>query len=310
MSRGSDAELKTPLDPPLFLARDVGLIVVQAALLPIAALVPERRWRALGHRAAAPFGRFPTPAMARRRTGIQTLIAERADPEAAAGIDHLALARRFEQALQYLRCWLPGGWQPALTLRGAEHLDRALEAGRGAVLWVAPQIDAALGVKKALCDAGHALHHLSSSYHGHSRSRFGRRFLNPVQIGAERRFLAERILQDSGGEVQTMRIATRCLRQNQLVSISCVPLGERLVRRRMLAGEMDFSPGVASLALLARAPSSPSSRPRPSPERSRSPWRRRSKHRRVCAGATPWAPWSPPTRRASKARRDATRRPR
>ena len=38
----------------------------------------------------------------------------------------------------------PCGWQPRLRLQGQEHLQRALVAGHGAVLWVAPFIFAPL----------------------------------------------------------------------------------------------------------------------------------------------------------------------
>lgn len=233
--------------------RDVALVAIHLALLPLAAFVPEHRWHAWARRATAPFGRLETPAIRQRREGMQRLLAGYPELEVA-DIDRAALAHRLEEILCYLKAGLPGGWNPQLRLTGGHHLDRALEAGRGAVLWVAPQVAAALCVKKALFEAGYAVHHMSSPNHGISRTRFGARFLNPIQLRAESRLLAERILKEPGIELRATRAAAQRLAENRLVSISCIPIGQRLIQRKMLSGRMYFAPGAASLSLAAGAP--------------------------------------------------------
>jgi hypothetical protein len=59
-------------------------------------------------------------------------------------------AGRSEHHVQILRELCPARWTPRLALDGADHVDRALAQGRGAVLWVAHFCFNALASKMAL----------------------------------------------------------------------------------------------------------------------------------------------------------------
>jgi hypothetical protein len=164
------------------------------------------------------------------------------------------LADAVEQHLQVLREYHPAGWSPRLRVVGREHLDGALAAGRGAVLWVAPFTFNSLVVKKAIKEAGFDLFFLSTPGHGYSLTRFGRRWLNPVRVRCEDRYLAERVLMQDGAELQALRRLERLLRDNRLVAIACRATGRRQVRVTIERGRLPLATGAPSLALSAGAP--------------------------------------------------------
>lgn len=227
-------------------------------LTPVAWLVPARSWPTLTRVAAAAY-RVIFRGRARRRVDrIEAARAEaaRADKRGHSedGIDRELMAGAIEQHLQVLREYHPAGWSPRLRVVGREHLDDALAAGRGAVLWVAPFTFNSLVVKKALKEARLELFHLSTSGHGYSLTRFGRRWLNPVRTRCEDRYLAERVIMQDGAELAALRRLERLLRQNRLVAIACSAAGRRQVRVTIGRGRLPIATGAASLALSAGAP--------------------------------------------------------
>jgi lauroyl/myristoyl acyltransferase len=142
-------------------------------------------------------------------------------------------------------------WRPRVTLRGREHLDAALAAGSGAVLWIAPFVYAPLISKMALHDAGYDVAHLGGPRHGFSASRFGARFLNPLWIGVESRFLSERIdMRDASALVQLMRRT----RANQIVSITMGAHGRKRYTVPLAASRATFANGAPALAQRTGAP--------------------------------------------------------
>ena len=111
-----------------------------------------------------------------------------------AAIIHTYCASSFENKLQTLRLHRPGSWHPPLSVEGAHHIDAGLSRGRGVVLWVSDFAFRGLILKMALHGAGYDVSHLYGPRHGWSSTRFGVRILNPLQIGAEKRFLKERVV--------------------------------------------------------------------------------------------------------------------
>jgi len=65
-----------------------------------------------------------------------------------------------------LREYRPGRSRPRIELLGAAHLQRSLDHGNGAILWIARFAFAPLFSKMALHDAGFAVSHLSRPTHG------------------------------------------------------------------------------------------------------------------------------------------------
>jgi lauroyl/myristoyl acyltransferase len=156
---------------------------------------------------------------------------------------------------QYLRCHRPRGWRPDVRLEGREHLDRALAAGHGAIVWVVPFVFALLVTKMALHAAGYGLVHLSRAEHGGSPTRFGVRVLNPVRVRAENRYLAERVVIGEGCPLgEAMRTLARRLAANRVVSITVGAQGAKTRAAPFLGGELRVATGAPSLALRTGAP--------------------------------------------------------
>jgi len=164
-----------------------------------------------------------------------------------------ALAGLYEQQLQYLREYRPGGWRPRIRLLGREHIEKALEDGCGGILWVGPFLHSNLVVKKGLQQAGFTISHLSVYNHGLSDTRFGLRFINPIKIKVENRYLEERIIIPPGRELGYIRKLERRLRENELVSITCRTVGHKRIEQPILNGKIQLATGAPSFALATRA---------------------------------------------------------
>ena len=238
---------------PLLMPRDLGIAAELLALLPLSWALPERFWPpvaiALG-RAAARL------APGRTRTRVHTLesvMGTRSDLPDARRI-HLGLvAGGIEQFLQHLRELRPGGWSRRIRLVGRDHVERALTAGSGAVLWVAPFLFGDLLPKKAFHDAGLSVTHLGIDTHGPSYSRLGTRLLNPLQVVGENRYLAERLAMSEGTELKYSRRMVHRLRANGLVSMGCAPVGRKIVPIPLFGGRLPIATGAPSLSLATGA---------------------------------------------------------
>jgi lauroyl/myristoyl acyltransferase len=111
-------------------------------------------------------------------------------------------------------------WRPKIELYGRAAIATALAEGHGAILWLDSFVHANLVAKWVLHHAGIEMHFLSSKYHGVSVSSFGRRFLNPVYVETELRYLRERIVLAEKNQVGTTRRMWTVLRQNGVVGVT------------------------------------------------------------------------------------------
>jgi lauroyl/myristoyl acyltransferase len=160
----------------------------------------------------------------------------------------------YELRMQNLRSWRPGGWQPDISLRGVEHLSRALDRGKGAVLWVAHLAFNSGITKMALHRRGYRVSHLSRPEHGFSKTRFGIACLNPVRCIPEDRHIAERIVYDRNAPSTAMRRMVRALHAGEIVSITAGAWeGSGLVDGPLLGGTLSLAIGAPRLALLTGA---------------------------------------------------------
>lgn len=153
----------------------------------------------------------------------------------------------FERLL-VLRCWRPGGWRPDGRLEGREHLDQALAAGRGALLWAGPFVFTPLSAKIVLRQEGFLVTHLSRFTHGFSGTRLGRRVLNPLRTRIEENVLAERVVLPPGDSVGALRLLRRRLAKNRIVSIRALPIGRRRIEVPFLDGCFQVANGAPALA--------------------------------------------------------------
>jgi lauroyl/myristoyl acyltransferase len=111
-------------------------------------------------------------------------------------------------------------WQPKIKLNGSDAIAAALGEGRGVILWFDSFVHTNLVAKRALHDAGFDMHFLSSRYHGGSASSFGRRFLNPIYVETETRYLGERIVLAEANQVAITRRLLTVLQRNGVVGLT------------------------------------------------------------------------------------------
>ncbi|MEO8486863.1 MAG: hypothetical protein ABI585_11060 [Betaproteobacteria bacterium] len=238
-----------------WLAREDLAVAAELPLLALAALVlPERSWRnaCRGLEAFKARLRFfdPEPVA---RTGARVLGAERDRFDARSFALDVA-AGRSEHHMQILRSVGPRPWTPRLELVGARHIDDALAAGHGAVLWVAHFCFNALATKQALAASGYRAWHMSRPEHGFSKSRIGIMTVNRIRVRAEMAHLAGRIVIDRDRPMAATLAAQRLLRRNGIVSITAGAWeGQRLASVGILGGTLELAVGAPGLARLAGA---------------------------------------------------------
>ena len=248
--RSADGRPGAAKRPPAWIrAGDLGLLLKLPAAALIAGLLPPARWDEAAGRLDGLAGRLGT------RVG-------RADPDKIAALirgqdvagSPEAIRKGLQRnvrlnQLQFVASWLPRGWPARIAVSGVEHVRHALDAGRGAVLWVAPLVFAPLVAKRALHECGFAVHHLTRHNHGFSSTRFGVAVLNPIRTRIEDRYLAERITIPRGGQpTAAVRALAERLAANKLVSVTFTDQGERLVEAPFLAGYLRTALGAAHLA--------------------------------------------------------------
>ncbi len=212
-------EVRTPSVKPIS-AADIAVLIALPALTCFAWLCPTRSWQWICR------GLAPIAAHFLSRQGlspvqrVQQRLGDRRLSSAADVITREALAGRIEQSLQILRDYRPGGWWPPIRLVGVEHIEAALNQGKGAILWDSNFASNGLVTKMALHRAGIAVSHLSRVGHGFTSTRFGMLVLNRVWTTIEERYLRERAVRSLEGPVAAMRLLYRRLRDNGIVSIS------------------------------------------------------------------------------------------
>ncbi len=228
--------------------RDIGISMIIAMLTASAMLLPERSWPSMARRIAN--------WRIRRRDGlsddelatIQAVVGERSREWIQNQYWPAWLGNRYLSWLQLLAIYPPRTWCPNALLEGNEHLDHALAAGRGAILWAAPFAFNDLYTKVALANADYQASLLSRPSHGFSGTEFGRKFLNPIYARIERRFLRNNIvLTDDQTDLVLSELKTR-LSRNELIIVYVVPIGRRIATRSLRNGQIRIATGALSLA--------------------------------------------------------------
>lgn len=213
--------------------KDAYLVLYLALMTAIAWCVPERYWPGVASGIERLFWRAqrqPRPSKRKWLDRTARLIADFLAAKSAEEILRGCSVYNHLATLQLLRCHRPGGWHPRIQLSGEDRLRLALDAGRGAILWVHSTATSHIVTKMAFHRAGFRVSHLSRYTHGFSPTRFGWRVLNPVRTIAERRFLAERLeigpagpfVQGKEGPERAVDAITRRLEAGQVVSITFI----------------------------------------------------------------------------------------
>ncbi|HET6618811.1 MAG TPA: lysophospholipid acyltransferase family protein [Dongiaceae bacterium] len=238
---------------PMWQWSDIAIAGSLLALLPPSWLLPEPIWPLLCRAVCRVPGIVGGATLRRTIANIRAALAG-LDPAQAASVALDLQAAVYELRMQNLRSWRPGGWQPDIALRGEEHLVRALDRGKGAVLWVAHFAFNSGITKMALQRRGHRVSHLSRPEHGFSKTRFGIACLNPVRCVPEDRHIAERIVYDRNAPSTAMRRMVRVLNAGGIVSITAGAWeGSGLAAGPLLGGTLSLATGAPRLALLTGA---------------------------------------------------------
>ena len=243
-------------DQPLATWHDAAISAWLLLLVPISWLAPQRLWTPLSVLISTVVVRLTPRRSASAIDVVRRTCAGQHGLPAPRAIVTNVTAGHVEQHIQFLRESRPGGWKPQIELIGREYIDRALESGKGCIVWVAPMLYSHLVAKKGLHGAGYSATHLSDVDHGWSGSRLARR-LTRVRTSAEERYVAERLVMTDGSELKyTRRLYVR-LRANSLVSItgteSRADMRARSATGPFLASTMRMATGAPSLALASGA---------------------------------------------------------
>jgi hypothetical protein len=118
-----------------------------------------------------------------------------------------------------------------IRLDGRARLEAGLRAGAGVILWLDNFIQHPVVGKHPFAEGGFVSWQLSSADHGFSRSRYGHRFLNPIQHSVESRYVAKRIVFNGATALAATREVKALLADNGIVRITNNAfIGRRFVR--------------------------------------------------------------------------------
>lgn len=164
------------------------------------------------------------------------------------------LAGGYEEMASALRDHLPQKNPPLARLIGRAHIDAALAAGRGAVLWNMPSAPGGRAGLRCLADARFPIAQLRSYAHPYSASRFGMKFLNPISNIIDNRYVKETAVLHDGNAIETMQQLGESLGQNMLVRLSANGSSGNPHEIPFLGGTLRLALGAPTLALLHGAP--------------------------------------------------------
>ena len=228
--------------------RDVLDAALLLALWPFAWLLPQRLWPGFTRMLGA--------------IHVRLLGAKSGDLDPAV-LDRLGISagdleggfrqHNYWELMEILREHAPWGHSVRIDIVGREHIDRALAAGKGAVLWYCPFTHADVMFKRGLHEAGYRLHHLSAATHGFSDTRFGMAVLNPIKTSVESRYVEERCVMGETGVGAVIRGLLERLRHNGLVSVTAIQSGKRTGARPLFGGTVRLAKGAPNFALVTGA---------------------------------------------------------
>ncbi len=227
--------------------------VIRMALIALASWVtPVRFWSGLSNMLADVDVRMRPVEMTDRAREISDVLGPWVDFDVDEVV-RASMAAHCESQLQHFRCYRPGNWLPDTHVVGRDHIDNGLVQGNGVILWISNFTFNDLVSKIALAEAGIGVTHLSRPTHGYSITRFGIRFLNPLQSYIEDRFLKERVKILDRGPVRALMTLRERLRKNGVVSITVGDKAQRVVQAPFMNGVINLSTGPAELARMTGA---------------------------------------------------------
>jgi hypothetical protein len=222
-----------------------------AAFAAIAWSTPPRFWR----KVAAAMPRFERADATPSLRVFQRILGPAFDANALAILDDRRRMCSREAKLQILGLSGPWRfWRPDIRLHGEAHLRKALDDGRGAILWVTESAYSTIIFKMALARAGYRACQLSRPNHGFSNSSFGIRFLNPFWRRVEDRFLEDRAIISGDNAAPALAILRDRLAANRLVIITVGAVAHRFAEVPLSRHRIRVPTGPIRLAQVTGAP--------------------------------------------------------
>jgi len=235
-------------------ASDLFSAATLLALAPVSLFVPRKRWPKCCRAYAGAASKLRISKPLRTAEILAQLQSDDcAETKSDSGYRR-CLEMTFESRLQVVDQNLLQRWQPKVPVAGMNHIDAALESGRGAILWISPFAFSDLVAKIGLAQAGYGVSHLSRPEHGFSESVFGIKVLNRLRTRVEDRYLQDRVRIDANSEKRAMLSLRRILKNNGIVGITVGSQTKNPHRLSLGHGELSISVGAIRLALLAKAP--------------------------------------------------------
>ena len=208
----------------------------------------ERTWNTVARKAAPYAGAILSRSPEQIAQRVREIAGNRDLSLPPSEIAQQLVACEIETAMQMVRSHAPTRWVPEILVEGKAHLDSALAAGRGAILWDSHFYFASLITKMGLYRNGYRLHHMSRREHGFSPTLFGIRVLNPVRTSIEARYLADRVMMPEDNPGAVLDDLARRLADNEVVSVTVRGDSNRPVEAPFLDGAARIAPGAPVLA--------------------------------------------------------------
>jgi lauroyl/myristoyl acyltransferase len=247
------ASAQPSFSQPFFSATDLGVLLGAPFFTLPAWFVPERHWpkitRLLSPMAISDLTKDPRAAAKLIRQTLGNRLSDLQARDILSGMGAEGIFTFF----QVLKCYRPDGWEPAVRIANFERVAAALQAGRGAILWVGHAFHGHLGAKVGFHRAGLKVVHLSTPAHGFSSTRFGVRYLNRIQTRIEDRYIGERVLLPLNGQNAAVQTLVKRLKANKVVSITGQRGTGRTIAARFLDGTLTLAPGAPSLGHMTGA---------------------------------------------------------
>lgn len=235
----------------LFGRLDFSVLVRLIVFGTVSWLLPMRAWRAF----ARGLVRMKKEKGGKsREEKISRVLGDRASAELCRQGNMERRALRIEEYFQITRDYRFGRFKPEIELRGSEHIDTALAAGKGALLWIGRGECVELISKLALYRAGYAAYHLTHPTHGLSKSRFGMRFLNPIVVRIENRYLKGRVFLNLTDSSVALATLSQRLAANSIISVLVAATARKVIEVPFFDGRVQIAAGAVKLALANGAP--------------------------------------------------------
>ncbi len=248
------APRETPTSEPPARLKAIGLTDVGLALgLPLLTMIswglPQAAWRPFSRMSAPFYG----PALSLKSRSkltekMRRIIGDRAIARQAGEILRDVVAEDIVSLLELLREYRPGGWKPKIEMPGRQHVADALDRGRGVILWVSYFVHADLVAKMAFHRFGLQVSHFSHPRHGFTSTRFGMKYLNPLQTRVEDRYLRRRVQRGLDNSTDAIAMLGERLRENGVVSLSVRGDSRRPIVAPFFDGEISIAAGASVLA--------------------------------------------------------------